>query len=193
LILSKALQTEYAKDSAIGYKLEAQAMFQQNRNEEALHVLEKGLQLDPQDDWILENLAFAKLSLKDIAGAGEVVQNWIKVHPNATKALLVMAYLKFNDRNYQEALPFAQKIVQLSSGSQKDPLYPEALNLVGQIQVQLGNTTEATTAMKQACEQGFTQSCDNELVRRAMANGAGAAPGQPAPASVGAPPTPPKQ
>jgi tetratricopeptide (TPR) repeat protein len=183
MILAKALENEYAKESAIGYKLEAQALFQQNRNEEALQVLERGLQIDPQDDWLLENLAFAKLSLKDIAGATAVVDSWIKVHPNATKALLVMAYLKFNDKNYAAALPYVQKIVQLSSGNQKDPLYPEALNLVGQIYLGQGNTQEAESFLRQACDQGFQQACEQDLVRK----GGPAKSQDPSPASVGSP------
>lgn len=161
IILAKALQTELAPGNAIGYKLEAQVLFQQNRTDEALATLEKGLAIDPQDEWLLENIAFARLSAKDIAGAAAAVDTWIKVKPTATKALLVMAYLKFNEKNYMGAMPYVQKILQVAAGNNNsDPHLPEALDLMGQIMVAQNQPDEGAKFYKQACEVGFTQSCD---------------------------------
>jgi tetratricopeptide (TPR) repeat protein len=165
LILSRALQNELAIDSTIGYKLEAQLQFQQNQNEEAMKTIEKGLQRDPQDEWLLENLAFAKLSLQDAAGATEVVENWIRIHPTATKALLVMAYMKYKEKNYLGALPYLQKIVQIGNSQTSDPLIPEALNLMGQIYYNQGQTAEARSLLAQACQEGYTQACGHEVMR----------------------------
>ncbi len=161
IILAKALQTELAPASSIGYKLEAQVLFQQNRADEAVAALEKGLAIDPQDEWILENIAFAKLSAKDIPGAQTAVDMWIKARPANTKALLVMAYLKFNEKNYLAALPYVQKILQVSAGgNNQDPHYPEALDLMGQIYQQQGQNQEAANFFKQGCEAGFQGSCE---------------------------------
>jgi tetratricopeptide (TPR) repeat protein len=165
LILSRALQNELAVESTIGYKLEAQLQFQQNQNEEAMKTIQKGLERDPQDEWLLENLAFAKLSLQDTAGATEVVENWIRLHPAATKALLVMAYMKYKDKNYLAALPYLQKIIQIGNAQAGDPLVPEALNLMGQIFFVQGQSTEARTLFTQACQEGYTPACSHEALR----------------------------
>ncbi len=165
LILSRALQNELAIDSTIGYKLEAQLQFQQNQNEDAMKTIEKGLERDPQDEWLLENLAFAKLSMQDTPGATEVVENWIRLHPVATKALLVMAYMKYKDKNYLAALPFLQKIVQIGNAQAGDPLVPEALNLMAQIFFVQGQSAEARSLFTQACQEGYTPACSHEALR----------------------------
>ncbi len=165
LILSRALQTELAVDSPIGYKLEAQLAFQQNQTDQALAAIEKGLQKDPKDEWLLENLAFAKLSLQDTAGATAIVENWIQLHPSNTKALLVMAYMKYKDKNYMAAMPYLQKLTQISNAQSGDPLVPEARNLMGQIYFLQGQVTEARPLFAQACQEGFTQACSHEALR----------------------------
>jgi tetratricopeptide (TPR) repeat protein len=159
LILSRALQNDVASDSTIGYKLEAQLLFQQNQNEEALKIIEKGMKRDPQDEWLFENLAFAKLSLKDTAGATETIENWIQAHPKTTKAYLVLAYLKYNDKNYLGALPPLQKIVQIGHERAGDPHVGEALNLMGQIYTQQGQSAEAKNLFIEACSNGFAGAC----------------------------------
>ncbi len=165
LILSRALQTELATESTVGFKLEAQLMFQQNQPEQAVKAIEQGLKRDPQDEWLLENLAFARLSLKDTLGAEQVVESWIQAHPNTTKALLVMSYLKYNEKNYLGALPPLQKIVQISNATSGDPHVAEALNLMAQIYQQQGQLTEAKNLFTQACDAGYTQACSVELPR----------------------------
>jgi len=164
-ILAKALQTEFAPDNPIGFKLEAQALFQQDRVSDAVIPLEQARKLDPKDEWVLESLAFAKLSMKDLTAAASLVEEWLKLKPNSTKALLVMAYLRFNERNNMEALKYAQKILQLSSNNPKEPHLGETLNLVGQIYWQQNQLQEAENTFRQACEVGYQLSCDHELVK----------------------------
>jgi tetratricopeptide (TPR) repeat protein len=190
LILSRALQNDKAPDSTIGYILEAQTLFQMNRPQDAVQVMEKGLKIDATDDWLLENLVFARLAIKDVGGATSMAENWIRLKPKATKAMLVMAYLKYNSKNYPEALPFLQKILEVAGGNPNEPHHPEALNLMGQIYVQLNQSAQALPFFRKACESGFQQACDNELLKSAgnvPAPSPGAAPDAtsvPAPASL---------
>jgi uncharacterized protein HemY len=134
-------------------------MFQQNQMEEAIRAIELGLKRDPQDEWLLENLAFARLSLKDKTGAQEVVENWIRLHPDTTKALLVMAYLRYNEKNFIGALPYLQKIVQIGNSKGNDPHAAEALFLMGQVYLQQSQSVEAKNLFSQACNHGFTAAC----------------------------------
>ncbi|MBY0369739.1 FHA domain-containing protein [bacterium] len=164
IILARALQRKYATDSTIGYRLEAQVLFQQQQTGEALEVIERGLQRDAQDEWLLENQAFAKLSLKDTTGAIEVVENWINLHPASTKPLLVLAYLKYNEKNYLAALPYLQKVGELSK-NHADPHYPEALHLMGQIYWVQGQQMEAKNLLTRSCELGFQPACAHESQR----------------------------
>ena len=171
LILAKALQKEYAPGSTLGYKLEAQALFNKNMTQEALGALSKGLEIDPQDEWLLENTAFAKLSLRDVAGAQAAVERWLQIRPDAAKAMLVMAYLRFNEKNYVGAVPYLQKIVAMAVTNPAEPHYPEALGLMAQIYQVQGQVSDAVNFHRQACEAGFQQSCENELLK-----GGGSAP-----------------
>ena len=157
-ILARALQRKFATDSTVGYRLEAQVLFQQDRPKEALEVIERGLQRDAGDEWLLENQAFARLSIKDQAGAAEAVENWVQAHPNSTKPLLVLAYLKFNDKNYLAALPYLQKIVELAK-DRGDVHYPEALHLMGQVYRAQGQDLEAKNLLNRSCELGFQAAC----------------------------------
>ncbi len=165
LILARALQKEYAPTEAIGYKLEAQLHFQQNQVAEAIPVLEKARTLAPQDEWIMENLVFGKLEMKDFPGAEKVLDDWLTMRSSATKALLIYGYLKYNEKNYARAMPYVQKILQVAQSNPADPHYPEALNLMGQIFVQMGQTADATTFFRQSCQAGFTAACEADLLK----------------------------
>ncbi len=190
IILAKALQKEYAPDSSIGYKLEAQAHFQENRPQDALNAMEKGRMIDPQDEWLIENSVFAKIALKDMVGAESLLEEWLKMKPTATKALLVFGYLRYNEKNYPQALPYVQKILQIDASKTNDPYYGEALNLMAQIYQELQQPTEASKFYKQACAAGFQQSCDNALVKNDAAANEGSSVPQPAslPSSSAMPP-----
>lgn len=159
LILAKALQKEFAPTMSIGYKLEAQVLFHMKRNEEALAIVEQGLKLAPQDEWLLENQAFAKLSLRDLSGAESVVRKWLDSSPQNTKAQLVMAYLRFNEKDFAGALPYTQSILQQKQNEPDNAYYKEALYLTGEIYWSQGQPGEATAFMKRACEVGYEQGC----------------------------------
>jgi tetratricopeptide (TPR) repeat protein len=170
-IVAKALENEYAPDDPVGYKLEGQILIQQGHAEDSITPLLKARKLDPDDEWVIENIAFAKLTMKDMNGALETLQEWTHEKPMSTKPLLVLAYLKYNEKDLQGALQFTQKILQLSStASTKDVHLPEALNLMGQIYIQENQTQEAEDSLKRSCELGFRQACDNDLLKRLPTN-----------------------
>jgi hypothetical protein len=77
----------------------------------------------------------------------------------------VMAYLKYNSKNYLGALPYVQRIVTLASSNPKEPHYAEALSLAGQIYYQQNQTNEAETYLKQSCDMGFARSCQHPLLQ----------------------------
>ncbi len=159
LELARLLKTSLASDSTIGYKLEAGVLLDLKRTEEAVGVLEKGLLIDPKDELILERLSFAKLSNKDLPGALKTLQSWIDTSPKATKPLLVMAYLKFNEKEYLAALPFLRNVIQILANNTQDPDYSEALHLTGKIYQEQNQKTEAGQTFQKACALGFQESC----------------------------------
>lgn len=156
-ILSKALQKEIAPNDPIGYKLEAQVMALQGRYKDAIPILEKTMELAPTDEWPLENLTFAHLKLSDNAKTESSAMEWIRRHPASAKPHLVMAYLKVNGGNSLEALPYAQRVISFGD---KEELYPEALSIVGQVYLNLEQTVEAETALRESCGLGFQPSCE---------------------------------
>lgn len=163
MILAKAIQQEHAPRSALGYQLEAKALMSTRQNEEALVVLQRARDLDSKDPWTLENLVFTHLATQNVEGAEKVLQEWIQFAPNASKALLVLSYIKMNAKKYREALPYVQRIVSNGQKNPQDPHLPEAVHLMGQIYYAEGQNEEAATLFQQACRAGFKKSCEAEL------------------------------
>lgn len=159
LELARLLKTTLANDSTIGYKLEANVLLDMKRTDEAIGVLEQGLLIDSKDELLLERLSFAKLSNKDLPGALKTLQGWIDANPKATKPLLVMAYLKFNEKEYLAALPFVRNVTQILASTPQDPDYSEALHLTGKIYQEQNQRTEAGQTFQKACALGFQESC----------------------------------
>ncbi len=159
LILAKALQTQYAPGDPVGYKLEVQALQQAERTEEALAVVEKGLALSPNDEWFLENQAFIYLSQKEIPKAVQAVETWLTYFPNSSKPLLVMGYLKFNQKDYASVGPYVQRIIDNSKEGSRDPFLAEALSLMGQVYDQQNKPAEANAHFQSACDSGFQAAC----------------------------------
>jgi len=176
LIIAKALENDLAKDEPLGYRIEAQLDLQLGHTQDAMSVLEKGRKLAPDDEWFLENTAFARLAMHDLRGATDMLEYWLKVHPSATKAMLVMAYLKFNEKDYAKAVPYLQRILQIAAAEPDEPHHPEALDLMGKIYTVQGQQQQAANFFRQACEAGFQQSCDAQKAMGGTPAGASAQP-----------------
>lgn len=159
ILIARALQKDIAPDSTIGHKLEAQVLFTQNEPDRAVPVLERALQLDGRDRWLIENLALAKFRSQDYVGAEAVVKQWFEAYPDATKAYLIMSYLKFTQQDVNGAVPFLQKIIDIGSKTAGDPFYPEALYLMGQVFQQNGRKDDAAQLIKQSCQLGYELAC----------------------------------
>ena len=164
-ILAKALENEIAPQSSLGYKLEASLLLNQNHYVEAATALQKAFELSPQDEWILENLAYAYLSLKDVTKASQLIETWLKIHPENTKALLVMGYLKFNDKDFTGGAQYLQRIIQQGEQNVHTPHYPEALHLMGQIAQSEQKLPEARSYLERSCALGYQAACSHDLVR----------------------------
>ncbi len=177
LVLAKALQREYAPTSSIGYKLEAQVHFQEGRIADALSTIEKGKVIEPSDEWLIENAVFAKLALKDNAGAERTLEEWLRIKPTATKALLVFGYLRFKEKNYSKALPYVQRILQIGQLAPQDPYYGEALHLMGQIFMEMEQFDEGINFFKQSCANNYNLGCEQVASLQSEKS-------QPAPASA---------
>jgi tetratricopeptide (TPR) repeat protein len=159
-ILAKALQNEIAPRNPAGFKLEALVLIEQNRTQEAAVALENARKLASNDESILENLAVTRLKLKDTPGTTAVVNDWLAVNPNSPKALLLSAYLKYTAQNYKEAYIPLETIIQNSKEDSNSPVFLEALNLMGQVQLQLSNIPQAQQSFERACQRGYQPSCD---------------------------------
>jgi len=166
LLFAKGIYSETNPQSTMGYKFEAQLYFSQNRASEAGGALERARKLAPQDPWLLENLAFARLALNDIDGSISIIENWMTMFPSATKPLLVMGYLKFNQGNFAGAIPFLQKIIQMTSERTNQPDYAAALHLMGQVFLKQDQTKEAKSYFFQSCQYGFAPACQHPLIAK---------------------------
>lgn len=163
LILAKALQTQLAPESSIGYKLEAHAHDQEGRKPEALAAFEKGLLVEPNDTWLLENSAILRLELRDFVGATTTVEKWIERHPASSKPLLIMGYLKFQGGDPAGAVRYLQQILQASNNNLRIPEAREAVYLLAQVAWSQKSFKEAIELYKQACQAGFEPACTQEI------------------------------
>lgn len=161
-ILAKALQTELAPDSTVGFKLEAQLLLQEGESEKAFEVLSYAKKLDSQDEWILEQMALAKFRMKDLEVASRIVEDWLEVNPQSTKALLIMAYLKVGARDTEGALENLAKIRDVAAHNNNDPHLAEALYVTGQIYLQTDKVDEGRELLATSCKMGYQESCKNQ-------------------------------
>jgi tetratricopeptide (TPR) repeat protein len=159
-IIAKALQKELAPNDPVGYKLEALVLSQQEKYQDAIAPLKKAAELAPLDEWPLENLTFAYLKVGDMVSAEETVKEWMRSQSDSMKPYLVMAYLKFNQQNPMEALPYAQKVVELGANKRTDPFFAEALGLIGHIYYKQGQIAEAKSSLMESCGLGYQPGCE---------------------------------
>jgi tetratricopeptide (TPR) repeat protein len=160
IIIGQALQNKFAPDSTSGQKLEALGLILLNQPEEAIKILEKARTLDPKDNSVLQYLVYSKIKVGDTAGAQSLVDIWIQDAPKATQPLLIVAHWKFESKAYAEAVPYLDKIVQLSQGKTSDPILADALNLIGRIDWMNDKKAEAQVAFQRSCQMGFKPSCE---------------------------------
>ncbi len=187
MILAKALQTQLAPESSIGFKLEAQAHDMEGRKPEALAAVDQGLLVEPNDIWLLEHSAILRLELRDLAGATSTVEKWIERHPASNKPLLIMAYLKFQGGDPNGSVRYLQQILQAANNNLQVPEAREAIYLLGQIAFNQKSYKEAVELYKQSCQSGFTPACNQETAARSVLEG-GAPPPEAAPENTeGAP------
>lgn len=164
LIISKALQTDIAPQSTIGYRLEAETLIQQKKIKEAEVLYQRALAIAPQDQEILEQLTMTRLSLHDLKGAKEVTERWLKQSPNEIRALLAVSYLNFYERDYISCIPKLQSVIGLLSQKPENPRRLEALHLLGMVYWEQGQRTEAERYLNESCRLGFEQSCKHQAL-----------------------------
>ena len=163
-----SLQSKEAPNNSIGYKLESQLISMTEKNTESIkrseEILKKGLVISPRDEWILDRLFYLKLTQKEPKQATAILETWIKLNSKSTKPLLLISYLKFNEKNFLSAIPFLQRILSLLIKEPSHPHYSEALNLMGQISMQQNQLAEAENFLIQSCKLGYQPSCSHPLL-----------------------------
>ncbi|MFM8315549.1 MAG: tetratricopeptide repeat protein, partial [Deltaproteobacteria bacterium] len=164
MVISKALQTEIAPESSIGYRLEAATLTQLKKLKEAEKIYERALALVPNDQEVLEELAMTKLNLQDLAGAKGITEKWLQQNPNEVKALLAVSYLNFYERNYLATIPKLQQVINLLSKNPENQRRLEALHLLGLVYWEQGQRPEAETYLAESCKFGFQLSCNHQAL-----------------------------
>lgn len=157
--LAQTLQRSLAPNEAIGYMLEANTLILEKQPGRALEVLERALQLDGQDDWVLEQYAFAKLALGDQKGATQAVARWIELRPQNPRAHLILAWMRYNQKDREGAVASAGEVLQILKDSPENSFYREALHIMGQVYWDEGKTKESALFLRRSCELGFDNSC----------------------------------
>jgi len=164
IIISKALQTEIAPESTIGYRLEGAILSQGKKLKEAETVYEKALRLSPNDEEVMEQLAATKLNLEDMGGAKAVTERWLSQNPNEVRALLALSYINFYEKDYLATIPKLMNIINLLSKTPETPRRLEALHLLGLVYWEQGQRTEAESYLSQSCKLGFQASCSHQAL-----------------------------
>lgn len=158
-ILAKALQREIAPKDPAGFKLEADILIEQQKYLEALEPLRRIMDLSPQDEWPFEKIIFAAIRLGEPQTAVAAAMEWSQRHPNSPRPLLVMAYLKLSGGGTLDALPYAQRVIELKDKVSAQ-YRAEALAVAGNIYTTLGQTSEAESSLAESCNLGFKPACE---------------------------------
>lgn len=165
VIIGQAIQNRFAPDSPSGFKLEALGHIEQGQPEEAIKVLDKAKEQFPQEESIYPYLVLGKVRLKDFTGANTLIDQWIGLFPQSLQPLVLMGQLKYQVKEYDESLKYLQKAVQLGGSQPKDPNFPKALFLLGELYYQQNQVVEAENALRQSCEMGLSDGCEHILIK----------------------------
>eukprot|EP00656_Telonema_subtile_P027975 TRINITY_DN3019_c0_g1_i1.p1 TRINITY_DN3019_c0_g1~~TRINITY_DN3019_c0_g1_i1.p1 ORF type:complete len:283 (-),score=74.58 TRINITY_DN3019_c0_g1_i1:97-945(-) len=117
-------------------------------HEEAIRVLREATALRRNDPTLHENLRYALKAKGDIDGELEELRNVLRLQPHdpVSHNDLGVALTKAGD--LKDAVSAFERAIALRQGE-----YPEALNNLGLVLMQLGQEPEAFSAMTVACQQ----------------------------------------
>lgn len=99
----------------------------QQKNEQALSILEQGNQAVPDNILVIATLSPALAHMGQVERALELSQNLVEKHPDSAKACFSLAAIYLNRQKYPEALEVARKGYELDSQS------PDTLYLYGTV------------------------------------------------------------
>lgn len=119
----------------------ANALFKQEKYEEATKHYLRVLKLRPERKDVLYQIAFSLEKTKKIDEAIPYYESHIKLMPNDTKALIRLGWLYFEKGEYEKAL------ITLQNASKKDKKNPDLWNLLSKIKLQSGDKEGAVLAI----------------------------------------------
>ena len=98
-----------------------------NKNEEALKILNKGIQNDPNNIYILNNLGLINTRLNNNKIAREYLNKALSINKDYIDALVNLANLDLTEMNMNDAKSNYDKALKLSKSKQSDEIIYTAL------------------------------------------------------------------
>lgn len=195
LSIARELQAEHP-ESAFGYNLEGMALVGQERFDEAVPQLEKGLEIEPGDLGTAVNLSQVMRRKEDLTGAARVLEATLEHLPGNLTLLVQLAELEQERGRHDESIDYLKQALEanpevhlphvllarryledgepLQAISVAEPVvdkFPMAFSLretVGRAQLQLGRFWEAAQTFRKLIEKRPDDSTPHVLLAQSM-------------------------
>lgn len=157
----KALKSAYREmelspNSATAYNNSGYALHLLVKNDEAITILKKAIELDPKLSKAYFNLADAyrssgmltedtKIKAEQFTKAEAVLESYLKIQPNDEKALAALVNIAMTAENYEKAVAYSLERVKIK------PADFDALKTLGITYLQNGKPADAAAALERAC------------------------------------------
>jgi tetratricopeptide (TPR) repeat protein len=112
--------------------------------DQALGVLERGVSLDPSAPRLREQWTRAQLATGKISLAYGQLTEFVATHPTLAAAHYLLGTFHYTQKSTEAARSSLEKATKL------EPNYPQALSLLANVQIQLGENTQALSTLRRA-------------------------------------------
>lgn len=124
------------------------------KNDQARPVLEKSLQMDPDNRVVALSLAMLLMDQKDYDGALTRITEQLKFYPNDEKLYVMRGFFYFSQK-----VVIQKGLDDLETAARLNPNQPFVHLLLGIFYKNRGNNIEATKHFAKACALGFKAAC----------------------------------
>ena len=140
-LLSK--QTTHTNDPVYIYWL-GRRLCDAGKFEQAVGVLERGVSLDPSSPRLREQWTRSLLATGKVSVAYGQLTEFVATHPKLAAAHYLLGTFHYTQKSIEAARMSLEKAVAL------EPNYPQALSMLANVQIQLGEKTQAQSILRRA-------------------------------------------
>ena len=126
----------------------AQNLMKAGQSNRALRLLESLRQERPEDETLINNLAWAYSSTNQHERASQVLQNGIRLYPDQARNYTLLAFLMYRGSHFDDALSLVDQSIEIQ------PNAADSHEVRGRVLLRLNRLDEAVAAFERAIASG---------------------------------------